>query len=86
MFLRGYSTSLLKTLWKKEKWLVKTTLSLSHSVFYPFITNFSTLFIPPQTKVVGVYWNQPVRRAVEWSVCPQNLVPTTPPTVSVQFA
>ena len=29
-------------------------------------------------KCVGVYWNRPIWR----SICPQNLVRTTPPTVS----
>ena len=35
-FLRVYSTSLLKTLWEKEKLLVTSNFSFSHSVFYPF--------------------------------------------------
>ena len=35
-FLRVCSTSLLKTLWEKDKLLVKSNLSFSHSVFYPF--------------------------------------------------
>ena len=30
------STSLLKTLWEKEKLLVMSNFSFSHSVFYPF--------------------------------------------------
>ena len=30
------STSLLKTLWEKEKSLVTSNFSFSHSVFYPF--------------------------------------------------
>ena len=34
--LRVCSTSLLKTLWKKEKLLVASNFSFSHSVFYPF--------------------------------------------------
>ena len=33
-FLRVCSTSLLKALWKKEKLLVKSNFSFSHSVFY----------------------------------------------------
>ena len=36
LFLRVCSTSLLKTLWEKEKLLVTSTFSFSHSVFYPF--------------------------------------------------
>ena len=34
-FLRVCSTSLLRTLWKKEKLLVTSNFSFSHSVFYP---------------------------------------------------
>ena len=34
--LHVYSTSLLKTLWEKEKLLVASNFSYSHSVFYPF--------------------------------------------------
>ena len=35
-FLRVCSISLLKTLWEKEKLLVSSNFSFSHSVFYPF--------------------------------------------------
>ena len=35
-FLRVCSTSLLKTLWEKEKLLVTSNFSLFHSVFYSF--------------------------------------------------
>ena len=35
-FLRVCSTSLLKTPWEKEKLLVTSNSSFSHSVFYPF--------------------------------------------------
>ena len=35
-FLRVWSTSLLKTLCEKEKLLVTSNISISHSVFYPF--------------------------------------------------
>ena len=41
-FLRVCSTSHLKTLWEKEKLLVMTNFSFSHSVFYPF----GELFLP----------------------------------------
>ena len=40
-FLRVCSTSLLKTLWEKEKLLVTSNFSFSHSVFYPFEELFS---------------------------------------------
>ena len=35
-FLSICRTSLLKTLWEKEKFLVTSNFSFSHSVFYPF--------------------------------------------------
>ena len=35
-FLRVCITRLLKTLWEKEKLLVTSNFSFSHSVFYPF--------------------------------------------------
>ena len=35
-FLRVCNTSLLKTLWEKEKLLVMSNFSFSHSAFYPF--------------------------------------------------
>ena len=35
-FLRVCNKSLLRTLWEKEKLLVTSNFSFSHSVFYPF--------------------------------------------------
>ena len=35
-FWRPWEKSLLKTLWEKEKLLVMSNFSFSHSVFYPF--------------------------------------------------
>ena len=43
-FLRVCSTSLLKMLWEKEKLLVTSNFSFSHTVFYPF-RELSTIFI-----------------------------------------
>ena len=43
-FLRVCSTSLLKTLWEKEKSLVTSNFSFSHSVFNPF-GELSPIFI-----------------------------------------
>ena len=43
-FLRVCSVSLLKTLWEKEKMLVTSNFSFSHSVFYPF-QELSAIFI-----------------------------------------
>ena len=42
-FLRVCSTSLLKTLWEKEKLLITSNFSFSHSVFYPFGQHFAIL-------------------------------------------
>ena len=39
-FLRVCSTSLLKTLWEKEKLLITSNFSFSHSVFSHFWQNF----------------------------------------------
>ena len=43
-FWHPWETNLLKTLWEKEKLLVTSNFSFSHSVFYPF-QNFSAIFI-----------------------------------------
>ena len=43
-FFRVYSTSFLKTLWEKEKLVITSNFSFSHSVFYPF-GEISTIFI-----------------------------------------
>ena len=40
----GRATSLLKTLWKKEKLLVMSNFSFSHNVLYPF-AEVSVIFI-----------------------------------------
>ena len=42
--LRVCSTSLLETLWKKEKLLVTSNFSFSHNIFYPF-GELSAIFI-----------------------------------------
>ena len=43
-FLPVCSTSFLKTLWEKEKLLMMSNFSFSHSVFYPF-GELSAIFI-----------------------------------------
>ena len=43
-FLCVCSTTLLKTLWEKEKLIITTNFSISHSVFYPF-GELSAIFI-----------------------------------------
>ena len=44
LFLRVCSTSLMKTLWEKEKLLMTSNFSFSNSVFYPF-RELSTVLI-----------------------------------------
>ena len=53
-FLRVCSTSLLKTLWEKEKLLVTSNFSFSHNVFYPFI-ELSAIFIPFEIVVCKLF-------------------------------
>ena len=49
-FLRVCRTSLLKTLWEKEKLLVTSNFSFSHSVFYLY-EELSAFFIKPEIAV-----------------------------------
>ena len=53
-FLRVCSTSHLKTLWEREKLLVTSNFSFSHSVFYPF-GELSTIFIKLKIIVCKVF-------------------------------
>ena len=53
-FLRVYSTSPLKTQWEKEKWLVTSNFSFSHSVFYPF-GDLSAIFVKFEIGVCKVF-------------------------------
>ena len=53
-FLRVCSTSLLKTLWEKEKLLVTSNFSFSRSVFYPF-GELSAIFIKSEIVVCKVF-------------------------------
>ena len=53
-FLRVCSTSLLKTLWEKEKLLVTRNFSFSHSVFHPF-EQLSAIFISFEIVVVKLF-------------------------------
>ena len=41
LFLHVCHTFLLKTMWKKEKLLVRSNFSFSHSFFYPFWRTFN---------------------------------------------
>ena len=53
LFLSACSTSLLKTMWEKEKLLVKSNFSFSHSVFYLFV-ELSAIFIKFESVVCKV--------------------------------
>ena len=53
-FLCVGSTSLLKTLWEKEKLLVTSNFSFSHSVFYPF-GEFSAILIKLEIVVFKLF-------------------------------
>ena len=53
-FLHVCRTSLLKTLCKKEKFLVTSNFSFSHSVFYPF-GKVSTIFIKSEIVVCKLF-------------------------------
>ena len=60
-FLQVCSTSLLKTQWEKEKLLITSNFSFSHSVFYPF-GELSGIFIKFEIVVwklfqFGSVWN-----------------------------
>ena len=43
--LRVCSACLLKTLWEKEKLLIKSNFAISHSVLYAFVEPYSTFII-----------------------------------------
>ena len=53
-FLRVCSTSFLKTLWEKEKFLITSKFSFFHSVFYPFV-ELSAIFIPFEIVVCKLF-------------------------------
>ena len=53
-FLRVCSTSLLKTLREKEKLLVTSNFSFSHSVFYP-IGELSAIFIKVEIVICKLF-------------------------------
>ena len=53
-FLRVCSTSLLKTLWEKEKLLVTSNFSFFHSVFYLF-EELSAIFIRLKVVVCSLF-------------------------------
>ena len=54
LVLRVCSMSLLKTLWEKEKLLIMSNFSFSHSVFYPF-GELSAIFIKSEIVVCKLF-------------------------------
>ena len=53
-FLHVCSTSLLKTLWEKEKLLATSNFSFSYSIFYPFVA-LSTIFIKFEKVICNLF-------------------------------
>ena len=64
-FLRVCSTSLLKTLWEKEKLLITSNFSFSHSVFYPF-GELPSIFIKFKIVVCKLFQFGPLQNIVVW--------------------
>ena len=64
-FLPVCSTSLLKTLWEKEKLLVTSNFSFTHSVFYPF-RELSAIFIDFEIVVCKLFQFE---RHIKFVVC-----------------
>ena len=64
-FLRVCGTSLLKTLWVKEKLLATSNFSFSHSVFYLF-GEYSAIFIKFEIIVCKLLQCGPVWKCVVW--------------------
>ena len=59
-FWRPWETSLLKTLWEKEKLLVTSNFSFTHSVFHPF-RELSGIFIKFKIVVCRLFQFEPVQ-------------------------
>ena len=64
-FLSVCSTSSLKTLWEKEKLLVTSNFSFSHSVYYSS-GELSAIFIKSEIVVDKIFQFGPVRNIVIW--------------------
>ena len=65
LFLCVCSTSLLKTLWEKEKLVVTSNFSFSHSAFYPF-GQLSSIFIKLKIAIWKLYWVWESVKFVVW--------------------
>ena len=58
-FWRPWESSLLKTLWEKEKLLVTSNFSFTHSVFYP-LKELSAIFIKFKIVICRLFQFEPV--------------------------
>ena len=65
LFLRICSKRLLKTLWEKEKLLVTSNFSFSHSIFYSF-GKLSAIFIKLKILVCKTLWVWKSLELVVW--------------------
>ena len=64
-FSRVCNTILLKTLWEKEKLLVTSNFSFSHSIFYP-LGELSAFFIKFEIVISKVFWVWKSLKFVVW--------------------
>ena len=64
-FLRVYCTGPLETLWEKEKLLVTSNFSFSHSVSYPF-GELSSIFIEFEIAVCKLFQFRRVLKFAVW--------------------
>ena len=64
-FWRPWETSLMKTLWEKEKLLVTSNFSFSHSVFYPF-GKLSAIFVKFEIVVCKLFQFRKSLKFVAW--------------------
>ena len=70
-FLRVCSTSLLKTLREKEKLLVTSNFSFSHTVFYP-LRELSAIFMYFKIVVCKLFQNRNTPKFVVWERVKQD--------------
>ena len=64
-FLRVCGTSLLKTHWQKEKFLVTNNFSFSHSVFHPF-EELSAIYLRFQIVICKLFRFGRVKKFAVW--------------------
>ena len=72
-FLPVCSTSLLKTLWEKEKLLMKSNFSFSRSVFYP-LGKLSAIFVKSEIVVYKLFQFESLKFIVWERAMPQSVI------------